>query len=327
MTRIRTSRAPWRFKMLRHFFLFFIFLFAVKAAAQNKEDVVIYLDSLESVTDSSHCDFVRILKNFHGTERHCAVYDFYKSGQRKMTGTYSDKFEFRKTGPFISYFENGKMASIINYTNDLPVGKCYFWHENGRKKAQCEFVMQGGVPVLKVEQCWSRIDIQRVVDGKGHFEDQDLTSFSEGELLGGFKHGQWWGTDYKDQFTFVENYRKGKLISGVSTDSTGISHKYKSIYTAATPKKGIAHFEKYVEKSLLKRKDLKNENQSVTVHLRFVVRPDGELSDFEILSYEDSQIDEALVEIFKSYGKWIPARSRGIETDTFFMLPIELRRY
>lgn len=309
-------------------FLFLIIpLFTFSQTKNN--DYIIYLDSLGRRTEPGNHDYIRLLQNFRSKVPHCKVYEFYKSGKRKMVGLYSDKYFLFKTGPFTTYYENGNMQSQISYFENIPSGKCYFWYENGSKKAECEFVRQKSddLPIMKVNQYWSRIAIQRVIDGKGRFQDEDLTSFSEGELKDGVKDGEWWGTDYKDFFKFTEVYKKGKLISGNAIDSLNQVHPYKEKYIDSEPLKGREHFLNYIKKELNRRKDLQNNDTYERVVINFTVDNNGKLKDFDILKYEDSLVDEALIEICKSYGDWKPAKSRGVKTESYLMVPINTRRY
>lgn len=309
--------------------LFALLLSAGAACAQTEKDLVVYLDSLERPTTPDKADFMRVVANFYGQDLHCKVYDYYRSGTRKMVGAYANKYTHSKTGPVMTYYENGKMQSQMIYERDIPKGKCYFWYENGGKKAECEFVSlrSGEAPVLRVNQFWSRIGIQRVVDGKGHFTDEDVTSFSEGELDRGLKHGQWWGTDYKDGFTFVETYKKGKLLSGVSTDSLQQTHPYNKIFVPAEPRKGFRHFDRYFQKALSAYNQSKGPRPYTTVGIGFTVGSDGQLTGLEMPEYEGAQADEAfLSEVFRNYGPWRPALSRGIATDTYLSVPISINR-
>ena len=314
-------------KVFVTFLLLNLQVFAFSQTSSN--DFIIYLDSLDRRTEAGDHHYIRVLQNYRSKVIHCKVYDFYKSGKRKMVGLFSDKYALTKTGPFTNYYENGNLQSQISYFDDMPTGKCYFWYENGHKKAECEFIKgkSNEIPVMKVNQYWSRIAIQRIVDGKGHFHDEDLTSFSEGELKNGLKDGEWWGNDYKDRFAFTEIYKRGRLVSGYSIDSLNQKHPYKEKYTEAEPAKGRRHFLDYIQKELRRRKDLQNNNIYERVVISFTVENNGKLKDFDILKYEDSFIDEALVEICKKYGDWKPAQSRGIQTESYLMVPIATTIY
>ncbi|SCY52361.1 hypothetical protein [Flavobacterium caeni] len=295
--------------------------------SQPEQNLTIFLDSLERPTKEENAAYIRVIVNFYGKTLHCNVYDYYLSGKRKTVGTYTNKYLRNKTGPFTSYYENGKMQSQLQYREDLPHGKAYFWYESGSKKAECEFIVSNDEPIIKINQFWSRIGIQRVVDGKGRFTDEDVTSFSEGDLDQGVKSGEWWGTDYKDGFTFVEIYKKGELVSGISTDSLKQTHKYDKIFVSAQPKKGIAHFNRFFKTAMRDNASLKKEKAYVTVGVSFTVRADGNIADIEILDYKDTQADETIREILTSYGPWNPAQSRGINTETYLSVPILINRY
>lgn len=304
-----------------------VFVLATATVQSQTEDQIIFLDSLERPTTEATADFVRVIVDFYGPKNDCKVNDFYVSGARKMTGAYSNKFSRYKTGPFLTYYENGNLESQVTFEDNLPIGKCYFWYENGSKKAECEVYKQrsDNDPLLRVNQFWSRIGIQRVVNGKGHYTDEDITSFSEGELEKGLKQGQWWGTDYKDNFTFVETYKKGRLVSGVATDSLNQTHKYNKVFIPAEPKKGYDHFDRYFQSALESNKDLTTA-EYITVGISFTVRSDGKITDF-VLEYDNAKTQEAMRKIVERYGPWLPAQSRGIDTDTFLSVPISINRY
>jgi antitoxin component YwqK of YwqJK toxin-antitoxin module len=316
------------FDCLRKLSLCAVLLASGLIHSQSEKDQTIYLDSLERPTTKDAADYMRVIVGFYDENVRCNVNDFYLSGARKMTGVYANKFSRSKTGPFLTYYENGKLKSQLLYENNAPVGKCYFWYENGNKKAECDYLESraGTEPVLRINQFWSRIGIQRVVNGNGHFTDEDVTSFSEGELKNGLKHGLWWGTDYKDNFTFAETYKKGKLISGVSTDSLQQTHPYEKIFIDAEPKKGFDHLDAYFQDELGKHKDLQQGNEKLTVNISFAIQSDGKISDFEMLDYDNPKTGEVLLEIFRKYGPWLPAQSRGINTDTYFSVPITIHQ-
>lgn len=296
------------------------------ASQAQSNDHIIYLDSLERPTSKETAEFTRVLVDFFDKPAHCKVNDFYISGARRMTGAYLDKHKRSKTGQFLSYYENGQLKSQLTYENDIPVGRCYFWYENGKKKAECEYDSQRGQdePTLRINHYWSRIGIHRVVDGKGRFTDEDETSFSEGELKNGIKEGEWWGTDYSDNFTFVENYRKGRLTTGISTDSLGKKHVYLNTFISAAPKNGYEHFDQYFDAEIEKHPEIRQYAKG-TIDITFKIQSDGKIVDLKTPGEENPRIGEILQDIFMRYGPWYPARSRGIYTNTYVTVPIPIR--
>lgn len=297
--------------------IWFCVFWLCQLQAQEPRDVVLYLDSLERPVAAGEHEIVRVLKNFHGSTRHCTVYDYYRTGTRKLSGTFSDKWAFLKTGAFTTYYDNGKMQSQISYRNDEPQGKCYFWWENGNKKAECTFVKlsKDEAPVLQIHNYWSRIAIQRVTDGAGHFQDEDMTSSSEGALENGFKQGLWKGEDYKDAFVFEEFYRKGRLLNGVATDSLGRCFAYKSVFTPAAPRKGAKHFTKYLNKALDKLRKTPTNDMLTLIWISLYLDAQGEVTNLQILNRDIPEAEQELLHIIQTYGSWQPAYARGIATD------------
>ena len=296
-------------------------------APLEPDDYVLYLDTLEQLASEENYDYIRVLKNYYGNQPACVVFDYYKSGQRKLVGTLSDKYRMHRTGPFQTYYENGKLESQVSYEDNQPIGKCYFWYENGSKKAQCEFlkVKKDEEPIIKVEQYWSRIAIQRVVDGKGRFTDEDVTSFSEGELENGLKQGDWWGTDYKDGFTFTEQYRNGKLVSGVSIDSLQQQHPYTKIYIPAMPAKSIDAFYNHFDAKMKQHQKGDFSRYYSTIGVGLVVESSGKLKNITVLHHVSSALKRQIISFIASYGDWQPAISRGITSEISMIIPIYVR--
>lgn len=311
----------------RNLFLWLIFLAPGIVISQEENDYIIYLDSLDRIATEEDYDHMRILKDFFSNDPSCLVMDYYKSGQRKLVGALSDKYNLIKKGPFQTYYENGKMESQISYEEGIPVGKCYFWYENGSKKAQCEFLKskRGEDPIMKVEQYWSRIAIQRVIDGKGHFQDEDETSSSEGELKDGLKSGEWWGTDYKDAFTFTEIYAKGKLVSGIATDSLQKSHPYKKIYVPPVPAMGIDAFYDLFYRKMEQYQNGSKPYGYTTVTVGFTIDTTGKLKNITVLHNMNSALKRQIISFIASFGNWKPAESRGIKTEVSVNLPVSIR--
>ncbi len=309
--------------------IFFFVLSSCFISAQDENDYVLYLDSLEQPATPEQYDFTRVLKNFKGDDPYCMVLDYYKSGQRKMVGMYANKYNFSKSGPFMTYYENGKMESQISFADNEPVGKSYFWYENGSKKAECEFIasQDNDDPLMKVNQYWSRIAIHRVINGNGHFQDEDITSFSEGELQDGFKEGQWWGTDYKDAFTFTEIYSRGRLVSGTSTDSIGKIYPYKKVYIDPRPVKSMDDFYRHFDRKMSQLQGKTAAVHYATVFVGFGVDVEGKLRNITVLNEIDGNLKRYITSAIDSYGLWLPAESRGIKTETAMLIPLYVKLY
>ena len=61
------------------------------------------------------------------------------------------------------------------------------------------------------------------------------------------------------------------------------------------------------------------------VVVKFLVQPDGSLTDFEATSSPDEELSKAAIEICKKMPKWNPAKQRGEAVKSYFTLPITFR--
>jgi TonB family protein len=295
--------------------------------AQVIKDRIIYLDSLEKLSNEDNYVLLRILKNYYSNSDQCEVYDYYKSGKLKMAGTLKDKYRYVKTGNFVSYYENGNKESIVHYVDNMPIGKFYSWYEKGAKEIVGEFLKprtNPNKPFLRIDQYWSRIGIQRVVDGNGHFQDEDITSFSEGEMRNGFKNNEWSGNDFGDKTTFTEKYKEGELVSGISIDSVQASHSYKELFTPPKPLKGDKHFVKYIYDNIVVPFEEDHNHPKGKMIIEFVVDRNGWINHVKVLQGVGYGLDEEAVRIMRNYDQWKPAEKRGIKFDTVFTIPINI---
>lgn len=292
--------------------------------AQDMKDRIIYLDSLERLANEDNYVILRIFKNFYTNSPQCEVYDYYKSGKLRMAGTLKDKYDRIKQGTFVNYYENGNKESIMSYEDDAPVGKFYSWYEKGDKEIVGEFlkIKSEKKPFMKIHQYWSRIGIQRVVDGKGKFHDEDLSSTSDGELNEGFKDGEWFGTDYVDRTTFVEKYKLGRLLSGVSTDTLKVNHPYTEIFTEANPKRGKKHFINYLREEIVKPFEADWNRPRGRLVLEFEVDKNGWINNVKVIQGLGFGLDEEAVRRLRNYDQWNPATKRGMSFGYVFTIPL-----
>lgn len=302
-------------------------LLAIFLNAQEIKDRIVYIDSLERIANEDNYHLLRIFKDYYSNSLECEVYDYYKSGKLKMIGKLKDKYSKIKQGTFVYYYENGNKESVINYEENIPYGKFYSWYQKGDKEIVGEFlkIKNWEKPFLKVHQYWSRIGIQRVIDGKGRFLDEDNTSSSEGELNEGFKHGEWYGNDYADNTSFSEIYEKGKFVSGISTDTIKKQYPYKEIYTEALPKNGVKQFYRFIKNNLRIPAKVQKGKLSGKIIVEFVVSKDGWISKAKTLNHIGYGLDEEIVRVVRNADRWNPATKRGIPYEYQYTIPIYIR--
>jgi antitoxin component YwqK of YwqJK toxin-antitoxin module len=226
--------------MKKNIFILLHFIISANLFAQiSMVSKKIFLDSLNRETTPENYIYTRVITNYSQKSVRYVVTDFYKNGRKKMTGATLDKDILKKDGEFICYYKNGAKESVINYSQDHKEGKEINWYENQSKKSEKQNFWD---PKTKKTQTliinfWDENKNQTVIDKNGEYQDTDAYITEKGPIKDGLRQGVWEGNDFLRKITFVDNYDKGVLISGVSVDENNIKHSYSSLNEKQTGKK------------------------------------------------------------------------------------------
>lgn len=226
--------------MKRNIFIFLLLILSVNLSAQiSMMSKKIFLDSLNRECTPDNYSYTRVITNYSQKSIRYVVTDFYKNGRKKMTGATLDRDILKKDGEFICYYKNGAKESVINYTDDHKNGKEITWYENQSKKCEKQNLWDSKTKKQQtlILNCWDENKNQTVTDGNGEFEETDKFITQKGIIKDGLKQGSWEGSDSMRKITFVDNYDKGILISGVSTDENNIQLTYSSLNEKQNGKK------------------------------------------------------------------------------------------
>jgi hypothetical protein len=199
----------------------------------------IFLDSLNRECTPDNYSYTRVITNYSQKSIRYVITDFYKNGRKKMTGATLDRDILKIDGEFICYYKNGAKESVINYTDDHKNGKEITWYENQSKKCEKQNIWDSKTKKQQtlILNCWDENKNQTVTDGNGEFEEIDKFITQKGIIKDGLKQGSWEGSDSLRKIKFVDNYDKGILISGVSTDENNIQLTYSSLNEKQNGKK------------------------------------------------------------------------------------------
>lgn len=149
--------------------------------------------------------------------------------------------------------------------------------------------------------------------------------YAKGELKDGLKEGAWKGFYKNGSPYFIEVYKKGELVRGVSYDTDSVSYKYKKSVISPKPKGGLDNFTKFTQEywdnvlmALAKKypayiNNMINEKAQKTVLIKFTVNTDGSVDVAEVLHGSDFGFDvEIANHMFDTYNKrWVPGKIRG----------------
>ncbi|MES2575900.1 MAG: energy transducer TonB [Bacteroidota bacterium] len=286
-------------------------------------DRKIFLDSTWYETTSENYKYYRIVKDYYSDKELYVINDYYKSGVLEKEGMSKFKEGYTKEGEFIFYYENGTKKSVTNYTKNLPSGKEIRWYENGKIKQEGEYIPDEKKNEFeyKVNQFWDNSGVQKVTDGNGNYEEKEEKNFSSGKVKNGFKDGLWEGFDKIIGYTFTENYKDQKLVSGISIDSNKVSHNYKIVELKPESKKGIMDFYQHVAKNFIMPEV---EGLRGKIYLTFIIDTDGKVIEPKVIKGIGYGADEEAVRVLTLYKNFTPKEIRGIKVKSTYSLPITL---
>lgn len=308
--------------------LFLLFIPFLGHSQINSNDQVVYLDSLKRIGTIENYKYLRIVKEYKLDKKLYDVAIYYKSGKLNMRGSTTDKDNLKLEGSCVYFFENGNRKKIANYIKNKPSGKEFEWYENGDVKLESEVIQdyKDNTEITRIIQYWDENKTQKVIDGEGEYTEKetDKQTFSKGRIKNYLKEGTWIGNSSKYKISFLETYNKGKLISGVSTDSLKFQRNYNQILINATPKKGIDFFLKYFG-SQIKIPAQKNTILKGTIYLSFTIDKNGKLLNVKTLNKDNYGISDNALKLISEFDEWLPGYYRGVPIQITNTFPITLK--
>lgn len=308
--------------------LLILFIFPTKLFSQTgfTPNKIIYLDSIFIESTEENCRYIRIIEDYYSERKSYVYKDYYKSKAIKSIGTTLNKDFINPEGQFMTYYENGNKKSITTFANNKIVGKVFNWYENGDQKSEIEyFENKKGNTEYKINNYWSREKKQIVKDGNGEYIVMEKHFEERGRIQNGFEEGEFKGIDLKNKSTFIEIYKKGKLISGITTDSLNIKHYYTQVEQPPGPKIGLHSFHSYIER----RMDIPAQIRKKVfgkIYLTFKVDEEGNLIEPKVVKGLGYGLDENAIKAIKGVKKWNPAIIRGIPVPVLYSLPITITK-
>lgn len=313
--------------MKKVLYILFFLLISLKAFSQNDitANKLIYLDSMWVPTNQENYKYTRLIEGYYSDKDSYTYKEYYKSGKLKFIATTTDRDIMKIEGQAVSYYENGNKKYTVNYANSKKSGKEFNWYENGNIKSEVYYPedKEGSVEG-KLNNFWNSEKEQIVKDGNGYYSYKNENSEESGEIKNGEPEGTWKGNNSKRKSSFIEIYKNGKLVSGITTDSLNIKYSYSTKYLQPSPKNGINSFYSYIGKSMLIPAEARNK-VSGKIYMTFIVDEVGNLVDPKIIKGVGHGIDENAIKLIKEAKKWNPGKNRGVPVRVLYKLPITIK--
>ncbi|GAA4826198.1 energy transducer TonB [Algivirga pacifica] len=229
-----------------------------------------------------------------------------------------------------TYYKTGEKLKTIFYQDDRPAGQFRVWHLNGRLMAEMveiPFAERKDQEHMIVSYFDSLGNV-KVVNGKGVLSndllyEQDAVYKVSGQLKNGLKQGEWSGAFASG--SYIEVYKKGKLIKGESTGEDGHHYQYKQLHKEALygENGSLADFYRQVGKELRYPAEARRQGVEGKVYLMFMVDKYGEVRTLDVYRHGNPLLDKEAVRVLRKLAPGFkPATFRGQPFTSRRVLPI-----
>lgn len=222
---------------------------------------------------------------------------FYKNGNRKKRGTIEDG---RPSGIEKEWYENGQLKSVHTY-DTIDVDQTYF-----------------------IIDFYDSLGRQLVKDGNGVYINRKNSLVLDSGLVQNWKkEGIWTGRDEKGKQSYKEQYKLGKLLSGVSYDSLGNEYQYdKLLEIPVYNKKGLPAFYKFIGSYIKYPRDARRKRIEGITYVMFVVDKKGKTTNIQVIKGIHPKCDEITIKAIDEAKFKTPGERRGQVERIRLILPI-----
>lgn len=311
--------------------LLYLLTFAFSYAQVNIQTLYTKNNKVTKELDKAY--YARLVSIPDQNTKDTLVEEFYLSNnalklQGKVTNISGTKFKGKK----YEMFENGNLKSEQMYSNHSEqIDTAFYYHQNGKIKSILYYpftIDKKGRYKIEEPLYLAYVDSTGKIllkNGNG-FAVSDEYVYEEGNYLNHKKEGAWKGHFSGKKYTFVETFKEGKLISGITTDSIGHQTPYDSITGSKEPTYpgGISALMQFIGQNYNYPAEALHSGTNGVVEIEFVVDKGGEPRDFKIKRDLGYGTGEAGIKVLKRMKKWTPGYQRGIPVNVSYLIPIRL---
>lgn len=304
-----------------------LLLASIALFAQENKNKTIFLNAGHKITDIKDYKYIRIVEDYKAEKTLYTINEYFKSGKMSMSAFSSDRDNLNLEGIRIDYYENGNKRKQSNYVNNKLNGLQIEWYESGEKKLEQEIIWNDKRKDFdtKLFQFWNNEGQQLIINGNGQYEKTDKELYESGEIKEGKRNGTWTGKYFKLNFTFIESYENGELVSGISTDKNNNKFPYKELMKKPKPPNGITNFYQYIGRNFKLSKEASLQKISGKINVTFVVDEDGKIIEPKVLRHIGYDTDKEAIRVLEKAENWIPGKMRGVPAKVLYSLPISIQ--
>lgn len=288
------------------------------------------------VNNKDSADYIRIISAPDSGDVLYNITELYTDNKKKLVGkSLSDK-GFVPQGKILTYYSNGKIQNIIEFSNGKISGDFYEYFPNGILYTHryfttpTEYADRNNLKFINNYNLLICNDVDGTAlanEGFGLYKvyTERFDGLLEAGLVkNGKRQGDWNGVDTALNVSYTEKYEDGLFISGMSFDNLGIKHTYATqdlvqpSYTG-----GYEAFIKYLQQNLLSTAKSKNNKTNGRVFVEFTVDLSGRIDSVRTLRSPNEYLSAAAERVIFDAPGWKPASERGVYRKVKLTVPID----
>ncbi len=266
--------------------------------AQTKEEITEYFDqNWRSTLTRSTAAFYRTVEK---TETNYIVRDYFISGKIQMEAACSRyKPKMIQEGKTILYYENGNQREVGWFKEDIHIGLCKTFYEDGNLKKEIDYNNPKPVYIHYYAQNGEELLDHGNGLVKENSTDTDLQYY----------------TEIEDSVALASFY-----INEATSDTLyAVSQKN------AEYKKGVNEIRQDIGRNLKYPKNARRNGVEGVVYIRFIVSQTGQIEGAHVIKGIERECNEAALYAVSRLGQWIPAMHKNRAVKAVFVIPINFK--
>jgi TonB family protein len=122
----------------------------------------------------------------------------------------------------------------------------------------------------------------------------------------------------------AQNYTGSFGLFNTPADTSGKVYKTNEVDKMPSYPQGNSDMMGFIVKNFVYPDDAKENNISGRIIIRFVVSPNGEIKDIEVLRKVYPSFDKETIRVIQAMPRWQPAEKNGLRVSCYYTLPIIL---
>ncbi len=301
-------------------------------AFAQRQNVYFLKNNGSKVKVRDSADYIRIIREPDSGSTFYKMLEYYLNGNPRRAGETSAIEPIRLEGPCTGYFEDGSRKNVLNYRKGVLTGEQSYYYPNGKISEIRNYPdsLNKNQPAYKqvyLLTTFNDIDgTPLVTNGNGHqktYDSKFTKVTAEGDILNGFKNGEWKTSVKNDSLKLNEIYNNGKFVSGTATNANGESYTYNQAEALPEFKGGMPAFYRFLAQTLRYPALAQEQNIQGYVYVSFIIETDGSITHIKNSGVSPGAVLSAeAIRVIGLSPKWNPGIQYGRPVRTSYTVPV-----